>query len=62
LDLAADRRLRDVQLFRRAAHVSFFCNGDEVADLREAHRSSIPKRYWIGELCLCMLLAWVSKS
>ena len=62
LDLAAHRRLRDVQLFRRAAHVSFFGNGNEVADLREAHGDSIPKRYWIGEPCLCMVLAWVSKS
>jgi len=62
LDLAADRGLRDVQFFRGAAHVSFFCNGNEVADLREAHGGSIPKRYWIGERCLCMVLAWVSKS
>jgi hypothetical protein len=51
-----------VQLFRGAAHVSFFCNGNEVADLREAHEGSIPKRYWIGEPCLCMVPVWVSKS
>ena len=62
LDLAAHRRLRDVQPFRGATYVSFFCDGNEVADLREAHRGSIPKRYWIGEGCLCMVLAWVSKS
>ena len=55
LDLTAQWGLRDVQLFRGAAHVSFFGNGHEVADLGEAHWGSIPKRYWIGERCLCML-------
>jgi hypothetical protein len=62
LDLAAHRGLRDVQFFRGAAHVSCFGNGNEVADLGKAHGCSIPKRYWIGEPCLCMVLAWVSKS
>jgi hypothetical protein len=51
-----------VQFFRGAAHVSRFGNGDEVADLGEAHWGSIPKRYWIGERCLCMVPGWVSKS
>jgi hypothetical protein len=50
-----------VQLFRGAAHVSFLGNGNEVADLGEAHAGSIPKRYWIGERRFCMLLGWVSK-
>lgn len=62
LDLTAHGRLRDVQFFRGPAHVSFFGNGNEVADLGEAHGASIPKRYWIGERCLCMLPGWVSKS
>ena len=57
-DLAAERRLRDVQPARRARHVPLLGDGDEVAELREAHRRSqrstgrargagIPKRYWI---------------
>jgi hypothetical protein len=62
LDLAAQRGLRDVQPFRGSAHVSFFSDGHEIADLREAHRGTIPKRYWIGEPGLCMVLAWASKS
>jgi hypothetical protein len=62
LDLPAQRGLRDVQLFRGATHVSFFGNGYEVANLGEAHPLSIPKRYWIGERCLCMVLEWASKS
>jgi hypothetical protein len=62
LDLAAHRGLRNVQLFRSASYISFFGNGNEVADLGEAHAGSIPKRYWIGERCVCMLPAWVSKS
>jgi hypothetical protein len=40
-DLAADRRLRHVQALRSAAHVAFFRNGDEVADLDEAHATSL---------------------
>jgi hypothetical protein len=36
-DLAAERRLRDVESLRRAADVPFLGDGDEVADLREAH-------------------------
>ena len=36
-DLATHRRLRDVQALRGTADVPFLGNGDEVADLGEAH-------------------------
>lgn len=36
-DLAAQRRLRDVQALSRPTYVSFLGDGNEVADLREAH-------------------------
>ncbi len=36
-DLTADGRLRDVEALGGAAHVAFFGDGDEVADLSEAH-------------------------
>jgi methionyl aminopeptidase len=47
-DLAAERRLRDVQPRRGAADVLLFCDGDEVADLGEAHALQLnrSKRYW----------------
>jgi hypothetical protein len=34
-----------------------FGDGDEVADLREAHTRSIPKRYWILAVRARMLIA-----
>ena len=37
LDLAADRRLGDVQSLRGPTHVTHLGNGNEVFDLREAH-------------------------
>src|SRR5438067_1298728 len=36
-DLAAQRRLRDVQPGGRASYVALLGNGDEVLELREAH-------------------------
>lgn len=40
-DVAADRRLRDAEALRGAAHVPFFRDGHEVLDLREAHAISL---------------------
>jgi hypothetical protein len=49
-DPAAHGRLRDAELPRGAADVSFLGDGDEVLDLREAHAwrvaRSRSKRYW----------------
>ncbi len=36
-DLPADGRLRDVEALRGTPDVAFLGNGDEVADLGEAH-------------------------
>jgi methionyl aminopeptidase len=46
-----------VQPFRRTPNVAFFGNGNEIADLREAHPGSIPKRYWICEHRECKVPA-----
>jgi hypothetical protein len=40
-DLAAERRLRDVKALGGATDVSFLRDGNEVADLREAHGRSM---------------------
>ena len=40
-DLSTERRLREVEALRRAADVPFLGDGDEVADLREAHARSM---------------------
>lgn len=40
-DLATERRLRDVEALRGASDVPFLGDGDEVADLREAHGRSM---------------------
>ncbi len=41
-DLAADRRLRDVKALGGAADMALLGDGDEIADLSEAHASSVP--------------------
>jgi methionyl aminopeptidase len=62
-DMPTNRGLRDVKALGGATHVSLLGNGDEIADLREAHVSdragrrevgqaeaaygARPKRYWI---------------
>ena len=43
-DLAAQRRLRDPDGARGATDVSLLGDGDEVADLGEAHRLSLADR------------------
>lgn len=52
-DLAREGRLRDAEALGGAADVPLFGDGDEVAELREAHaggvaRDAIPNRYWIA--------------
>jgi len=41
-NLPTQGRLRDVEALGSAPHVAFLGNGDEVADLREAHASIMP--------------------
>jgi hypothetical protein len=43
-DLAAERGLRDVQATRCASDVSLFGDRHEIAQLVQAHRTSIPRR------------------
>ena len=46
-DLPAERRLAHVEARGRAPDVLFFRDGDEIADLLEAHaRKDRSKRYW----------------
>ena len=70
-DLAAERRLRDVEPLRGAADVALLGDGDEIADLGEAHRDTvsrpalpaaeaIPKRYWTPAPAAAHVAAWVS--
>ena len=40
-DLSAERRLRDAEALRGTTDVPFLRNGNEVADLREAHGRSM---------------------
>lgn len=50
-DLSAQGRLRHVQSRRRASHVPFLGDGDEVSDLGEAHEAKgRSKRYWTLDL------------
>jgi hypothetical protein len=41
-DVPADGRLGHVEPLRRTAHVTFLGHRDEVANLRQAHRNSVP--------------------
>src|SRR5262249_50689524 len=47
-DLAAQRGLRDVEPPRGAADVALLGDGDEIADLGEAHRDTISRPYQNG--------------
>jgi hypothetical protein len=48
-DLPADRGLRHVEALCGAAHVAFLGNGDEIADLRQAHVPSVPVAPSVGK-------------
>lgn len=47
-DRSTERRLAHVEAQRGAAHVPFFGDGDEIADLLEAHARIVRDRNGIG--------------
>ena len=58
-DLPAERRLAHVQARGGAADVSFLGDGDEIADLLEAHDVQIrSKRYWTPPPRATTMGAW----
>jgi len=47
-DRSAERRLAHVKAHRSATHVTFFCDGDEITDLLEAHAPIVRDPNGIG--------------
>ena len=54
LDLAAERRLGDMQFFGGAGEVALARHGDEIAQLSQVHigRNPIFKRYRVKQFCI----------
>lgn len=63
-DRTAQRRLRHVESRGSAADVGFFGDGDEIADLFEAHEAIVRDQNGIGSARVieCTMGAWISRG